>query len=529
MGWHCAGSAQQPLKGAILCSTSLSQDVKAKVGSIGAEMGAVHKLDLTSDVTHLLVGNVDSEKYRHVAKRRPDILVLRPEWLFAVRDSWVQGDDFDLDQLNAQFQLPTFHSLNICVTGFNDARQRQWLEETCAEHGAQYHGDLTKAVTHLVAAKPTGAKYDRAKQWNIKVVSLRWFERSLERRMILDENAFDPLIEEDRQGEGAYEPQVKKQVTGKRGRAEETGKSGVSTKRKMRRTASARLSSQSQNMWQDITTTDGEASLLEDSWSQSAGVGNPPEPTVDTQPVPEDQKKSFSSHLPHAKHAHSPKPLFADWNCLIHGHNQRVAIKLKQLLEENGATVVESETELQDPTLSWTAMILPTAWLAKSQTLVPRVPVETKVVTEWWVERCIVHKKILDPDKDTFSRSMHDLPSDTFQGRVISTSGFGQDVRYVAKIVEAAGGAYEENLSRKVNLLVFNHSNDLDKPAYCAERNIDVVSPEWLHTSLREQSPQAVYPYMLPRHLCDAIQRIISARRKSESQAAENKEETQKT
>lgn len=102
------------------CIRQITDDAKAQVNSTGVELGAVHTLDLTSDVTHLLVGNVESEKYRHVAKRRPDILVLHPEWLFAVRDAWVQGDELDLEHLNDKFRLPTFHSLNICVTGFTN-------------------------------------------------------------------------------------------------------------------------------------------------------------------------------------------------------------------------------------------------------------------------------------------------------------------------------------------------------------------------------------------------------------------------
>lgn len=83
-------------------------------------MGALHKLDLTTDVTHLVVGGVDSEKYRHVARHRPDVRVVKPEWLPAVRDAWIQGGEVDVDALTEQYRLPTFHGLKICVTGFED-------------------------------------------------------------------------------------------------------------------------------------------------------------------------------------------------------------------------------------------------------------------------------------------------------------------------------------------------------------------------------------------------------------------------
>ena len=83
-------------------------------------MGAIHKLDLTSDVTHLVVGDLNTLKYKHVAKERPDIHVLKPEWINAVRDAWIQGGLIDVTGLTEQYRLPVFYKLNICVTGFDD-------------------------------------------------------------------------------------------------------------------------------------------------------------------------------------------------------------------------------------------------------------------------------------------------------------------------------------------------------------------------------------------------------------------------
>lgn len=83
-------------------------------------MGAIHKLDLTSDVTHLLVGNTSTPKYKYVAKDRPDIKVLKPEWIEAVRQSWLQGGDANVSALEVEYRLPTFSGLHICVTGFED-------------------------------------------------------------------------------------------------------------------------------------------------------------------------------------------------------------------------------------------------------------------------------------------------------------------------------------------------------------------------------------------------------------------------
>ena len=95
------------------------------MAAIAQEMGATHKLDLTSDVTHLIVGNTDTPKYKYVAKERQDIKVLSPRWREAVRASWMEGGDTDVAALEEQHKLPAFAGLQICVTGFDDCKQHQ--------------------------------------------------------------------------------------------------------------------------------------------------------------------------------------------------------------------------------------------------------------------------------------------------------------------------------------------------------------------------------------------------------------------
>lgn len=131
---------QRPLLGVVLCCTSIAPEQRVcastcrrrskqwsgtdslqdHIAAAAREMGAITKLDLTSDVTHLIVGDTDTAKYRYVAKERQDIRVLDAAWLEAVRDSWIEGGETDLADLDMQHRLPTFWKLNICVTGFYD-------------------------------------------------------------------------------------------------------------------------------------------------------------------------------------------------------------------------------------------------------------------------------------------------------------------------------------------------------------------------------------------------------------------------
>lgn len=84
-------------------------------------MGAVHRLDLTADVTHLIVGNIDTPKCRHTAKERPDIHVLKPEWIHAIRKAYMEDQDIDVDALVQEHRLPVLYNLHISVTGFEDS------------------------------------------------------------------------------------------------------------------------------------------------------------------------------------------------------------------------------------------------------------------------------------------------------------------------------------------------------------------------------------------------------------------------
>lgn len=83
-------------------------------------MGALHKLDLTSDVTHLIVGDTDTPKYKFVAKERPDVKCVLPSWIDAVRQSWLIGGETKVEALEVEHKVPTLYGLRICVTGFED-------------------------------------------------------------------------------------------------------------------------------------------------------------------------------------------------------------------------------------------------------------------------------------------------------------------------------------------------------------------------------------------------------------------------
>jgi DNA replication regulator DPB11 len=193
-----------------------------RLADTAQQMGATHKLDLTGEVTHLIVGDLDTPKYKYVAKERPDIIVLDPKWIDAVREAWMGGGDVDVEGLEKAHRYPTLAGLKVCITGIPDQARRNQLSSTIEHAGAEYHGDLTKQVTHLLVAAPEGAKYKAAKDWRIHTVSMKWLEDSVQRGMALDPRYYDPTMAEEEQGKGAYRKESGPRTTlGKRLRPEE--------------------------------------------------------------------------------------------------------------------------------------------------------------------------------------------------------------------------------------------------------------------------------------------------------------------
>ena len=239
-------------------------------------MGAINRLDLTGDVTHLIIGNTDTPKYKYVAKERPDVKVLLPEWIRAVRERWISGaDELDIASLERDHRVLTFYNLRICVTGFEDQDIRTRIEEVVTTNGADYKGDLSKDITHLIALAPEGQKYRYAKRWGIKIVAIQWLEQSLERGMILEETLFDPLLEPHELGMGAWTRRALSATNlGKRARNDNESFGAAGQVRKLRRSASSRFDSQNDGFWTDIVSARPNAADVEvvSMWEEERGV-----------------------------------------------------------------------------------------------------------------------------------------------------------------------------------------------------------------------------------------------------------------
>lgn len=112
----------------------------------------------------------------------------------------------------------------------------------------------------------------------MKVVSWEWFEQSLLRGMALEEAYFDPKLSVEERGKGAWERRAAPSPTfGKRLRGLDDGPPPNPLKRKLRRSASSRLGSQSQALWAGITAASVNRNVANnDDWNEEDSTNAQP-------------------------------------------------------------------------------------------------------------------------------------------------------------------------------------------------------------------------------------------------------------
>ncbi|KAF2161377.1 hypothetical protein M409DRAFT_59091 [Zasmidium cellare ATCC 36951] len=495
---------QLPLKGVVLCCTSLSQDVRTKLADVAGQMGARHSLDLTADVTHLLVASITTPKYRYVAKERPEVRVLSPDFIEAVRKVWTEGIDVDVAALEKQYTLPTFFGLQICLTGISDPSRRSDMEQRVVSSGGVYHGDLTKTVTHLIVAKPEGAKYTHAKSWHIPVVSVKWYEDSLARGMALQEDLYAPELPLEQQGRNAFRKR-KRSISERPTRDRDESAGGIdASRRKLRKSASMRFDSQSQDMWQSISAQEVQVDATElDAWNDESQA-------LKTAERPQSKDRPASSRPITPMAPVESGGIFSGQYVLIHGFDESHTRTLQRYLEPNGATVVNSSEELEEAggNVGFQArcLLMPHA----QPTALPGVPPATVVVTEWWVERCILYKRLLDPREDLLSSPLSNTVVSGFANLAISLTGFDTDEvgmhwRQTAQVIRLMGATYETTLGSSTTVLVCNSAEiKKAKAAYAWKRRIPMVSADWLWDSLKTRKTAPFDKYKIPLPAFDA-------------------------
>ncbi|KAK3905468.1 hypothetical protein C8A05DRAFT_41586 [Staphylotrichum tortipilum] len=460
----------QPFKGVVVCCTNVPTEQRADIEAKTTELGGVHKYDLTPDCTHLIVGDYDTPKYRHVAKERPDVRAMTAGWVEAVRNLWVQDAVIDFVALEKEWQLRPFETgggdpsddgsepprrtLLCCMTGFEDPDERQQIIDKIQANGGRYTGDLTKRVTHLVVYKPEGRKYQAAIAWGVVTVSAEWVYDSVERGLILNEKLYDPVLPREQRGLGAWNKQ-KTRVSSLGKRLRDNRAAQDEGKRKLRKTTSMKLNSQRDNLWGDILGKPQASEPPPTAVAQQVPTrlsGLPP--THTTQPTQPSAAKSLETQGSKLSSfgAHDDSAIFASCCFYI----------LINIVASLGGLICHSIDEVVSASgaqLAHRFLIVPQTSAPESH---PRLP----------DNRCMHKKYFFDPSQHVIGRPFPFFPIPGFEQLCICTAGFtGVDLNQ-----------YDERFTPNISLLVCPSLTVVRKQKLelALAWKVPVVSADWL-------------------------------------------------
>ncbi|KAI1435133.1 hypothetical protein GGR50DRAFT_658680 [Xylaria sp. CBS 124048] len=517
----------RPFRGVVLCCTNIEADQRSEIAQRISDMGGVHKYDLTLDVTHLIVGDYNTPKYRHVAKERPDIKPMAAGWIEAVRRLWVEDQEMDFAALEEQWKLRTFESaghipnsplssehehahehererprLVCCLTGFEDNNVRAMIEHKVNSNGGIYVADLSRRVTHLIVAKPEGKKYAAARRWDVRCVTIEWLHDSVERGMILNEACYDPTLPPEEIGKDAWSRRDTRQIIlGKRSR-EGSAALSEAGRRKLRKSASMRMNSQNNDIWGDIL-------------NQSAG--EPSRPDRSSTPATPVLANSVSSDIENSRPKAQPaipsiapqsgnitwpaadKGVFTSCRFYVYGFPEPKKQVLLNFLTSHGgqlsSSLVDGVSLGGSEPLSQRYLLVPQASPPNSY---PEPPDDVHVVTEFFIERCIHNKTLFSPTDHVLGRPFSRFPIEAFRKLTICTAGFvNEQLNQVEKTVTQLGATYSEKLNRQVTLLLCPDLRSLreQKRDLAVYHNIPVINVEWLWQCITKGSSMSWEPF----------------------------------
>ncbi|WFD00978.1 protein kinase activating protein dpb11 [Malassezia yamatoensis] len=234
--------SSRPLQGITLSFTGIVEDkvchtklMQQELVQIAQQLGAKVHRNLTSEVTHLIARKPGSEKYRCAV--RFGMHVIRPDWLYVVREAWLGGEDHvDVDALAMQARLGALEQLHLAFSGL-DSAQRNYLQDLVHEQGGSVVPRLTLdgSITHLVCGPDDGRtrkSYARILEYktlaehhdkstlppnveaasHIQLVHAAWVEDCCKSHVLLPEDKYDarrPLDPADLRQEYTAAPPIR--------------------------------------------------------------------------------------------------------------------------------------------------------------------------------------------------------------------------------------------------------------------------------------------------------------------------------
>jgi len=299
--------------------------------------------------------------------------------------------------------------------------------------------------------------------------------------MILDERLYDPVLPIEERGKGSWDKTKKRTSLGKRLRTDSSmGVNGE--KRKLRRTASAKLSSGNDQMWGDIVRRGSPQVMRSGVW-ESTDDQEPPNPTAATETLRDESARHFSGRTNALAPTQNAGGIFSSCRFFVDGFEPKRQQILGDYMIPSGAELCVSMEDLLKPVPGDVRLFR----VVSSSMHAPEPEARVETVTEWWVERCIYEKTLLEPSANVLGRPFPRFPIKDFEGMIISSAAFsGMELKQLKQAVELIGAKYSEDLTRYSSALVTKSIAHLrrDKSEHAVEWNIPILNAEWLWDSI---------------------------------------------
>lgn len=169
------------MDGVKVLASGFNQEERERIRKLVISMSGSFHTKASLDVNFVIVKNVMAGKYKWAASKEKNIVTIN--WL---NQCWVEHRVVPLES----YRVPPFLGLIICVTRI-PGDERKEMEKLIIQNGGKYSAELTKLCTHLICEVPESDKFKVAKKWgNVCIVTRKWFNQSIARRVCLDEEAY---------------------------------------------------------------------------------------------------------------------------------------------------------------------------------------------------------------------------------------------------------------------------------------------------------------------------------------------------
>lgn len=448
------GDALTPLRGTVLSFTGIAE--KRELSEMAEQLGARVCANLTSDVTHLVARVPGSAKYHAAVQFRMD--VVRPEWLYAVREAWLAGDDdVDIHQLAMKCRLSALEGLTMALTGAH-ALEREALERRIEALGARIAPKLVwdGSITHLVCV---GDDAERPRRGLAKVLALRQpsEQTNLEHtRAALQIRLVHGAWVDDCERTGVLLPEAEYDALQPLDADARRARIAAVSARPLERTHSA----------------------------PSPPEAPAPAPSREDVSASAPPRGSLLAYSREARFAAPPRGVFASRTFYIDMGDEARTKRVAHVVRRAGGTVWPATgagaTETADYAVGPLARPL-------------RVAAHT-YVTHHWVERCLYDNAMVDPSAHVALRpATETLPNgDAAQWRIALTgiARESPDYFHTCAAIEALGGTVVEAFSRQATHLLCGPSAQEKKVAKAAEWHIPTITTDFLERALRGQGEE---------------------------------------